>query len=91
MVVSPGTKPTKHTMKSEAYATGKLARYIFDNAMASTLFRGDETTRVMWNRALDGLTLDDPKERYTVAHAVNWLKANPYRLMTPTQCYRYNI
>lgn len=28
VVVSPSTKPTKHTMKSEAYATGKLARYM---------------------------------------------------------------
>ena len=91
VVVSPGTKQTKNTMKSEAYATGKLTRYIYNDASSSTLFKGCDTTRVMLNRVLDGLTKDDPKERWTVAHAVNSMKANPYNLSTPTQCYRYNI
>jgi serine/threonine protein kinase len=77
VVVSPGTKQTKNTMKSEAYATGKLTRYIYNDASSSTLFKGCDTTRVMLNRVLDGLTKDDPKERWTVAHAVNSMKANP--------------
>ena len=91
VIVQPGTTPNKHTMKSEAYAVGKLAGLIHGGDVTSSMFKGISSNLRVWDLCIGRLRNDDANERWTVAHAVNTLKGHPYNFETPTQCFRYNI
>ena len=77
----------KHTIKSESYSVGMLAKKIYKMDATSTLFqqnRDANSIKQCFEHALLDLTHVDPVEHRTVIHIVYILKGPPYKMETST-------
>ena len=84
----------KHTIKSESYSVGMLAKKIYRMDATSTLFQRNKDSNAIKMRfewSLAELTHVDPTERLTVTHVVHTLKGKPYFMETPNMCFRDTI
>ena len=84
----------KHTIKSESYSVGMLARKIYRMNATSTLFQRNKDSnaiKVRFEQSLAELTRVDPTERLIVTHVVHTLKGKPYFMETPNMCFRDTI
>ena len=80
-----------HTIKSESYSVGMLAKKIYRMDATSTLFQRNKDAnaiKVRFEQSLAELTRVDPTERLTVTHVVYTLKGKPYFMETPNMCFR---
>ena len=80
----------EHTIYSESFSIGALAKRIYHHAGASNLFQQNldpNSVKVQFEQALNELTRIDPKERTTITRVVNILKSPPYNLENPTICF----
>ena len=80
-----------HTIKSESYSVGMLAKKIYRMDATSTLFQRNKDAnaiKVRFEQSLAELTRVDPTERFTVTHIVHTLKGKPYFMETPNMCFR---
>ena len=80
-----------HTIKSESYSVGMLAKKIYRMDVTSTLFQRNKDAnaiKVRFEQSLAELTRVDPTERLTVTHVVHTLKGKPYFMETPNMCFR---
>ena len=81
----------KHTIYSESFSVGALAKKIYHHDSTSNLFQktpDPNSTKVWFELALNELTRVDPTERSTITRVVNLLKSPPYNLENPTMCFR---
>ena len=81
----------KHTIYSESFSVGALAKKIYHHDSTSNLFQktpNPNSTKVRFELALNELTRVDPTERSTITRVVNLLKSPPYNLENPTMCFR---
>ena len=84
----------KHTIKSESYSVGMLAKKIYRMDATSTLFQQNKDSnaiKVRFEQSLAELTRVEPTERLTVTHVVHTLKGKPYFMETPNMCFRDTI
>ena len=84
----------KHTIKSESYLVGMLAKKIYRMDATSTLFQQNKdanSVKVGFEQSLAKLTHVDPVERWTVTHLVHTLKGKSYYLETPNMCFRDTV
>ena len=80
----------KHTLYSESFFVGALAKKIYHHDSTSNLFRkipDPNSTKVRFELALNELTRVDPTERSTITSVVNLLKSPLYNLENPTMCF----
>lgn len=80
-----------HTVKSESFSVGMLARKIYKSDSTSHLFqqnRDPDSVKMRFESALTDLTHADPAARRSISEVVNILKSHPYDLRTPTMCFR---
>ena len=80
----------KHTLYSESFSVGFLAKKIYHHDSTSNLFQkppDPNSTKVWFELALNELTRVDPTERSTITRVVNLLKFPPYNLENPTMCF----
>ena len=81
----------KHTIYSESFSVGALAKKIYHHDSTSNLFQktpDPNSTKVRFELALNELTRIDPTERSTITRVVNLLKSPSYNLENPTMCFR---
>ena len=71
-----------HTIKSESYSVGMLAKKIYRMDATSNAIK------VRFEQSLAELTRVDPTERLRVTHVVHTLKGKPYFMETPNMCFR---
>ena len=84
----------KHTIKSESYLVGMLAKKIYKMDAISTLFQQNKDSnaiKVRFEQSLAELTHVDPTWRLTVTHIVHNLKDKPYFMETSNMCFRDTI
>ena len=80
-----------HTIKSESYSVGMLAKKIYRMDATSTLFQRNKDAnaiKVWFEQSLAELMRVDPTERLTVTHVIHTLKGKPYFMETPNMCFR---
>ena len=80
----------KHTIYSESFSVGALARKIYHHDATSNLFQctpDPNSIKVRFELALNELTRVDPSERSTITRVVNLLKSPPYNLENSTMCF----
>ena len=80
----------KHTIYSESFSVGALARKIYYHNATSNLFQctsDPNSTKVRFELALNELTRVDPTERSTITRVVNLLKSPLYNLENPMMCF----
>ena len=80
----------KHTIYSESFSVGALAKKIYHPDSTSNLFQktlDPNSTKVWFELALNELTRVDPTKRSTITRVVNLLKSPPYNLENPTMCF----
>ena len=81
----------KHTLYSESFSIGTLAKKIYHHNSTSNLFQktlDPNSTKVRFELALNKLTRVDPIKRSTITRVVNLLKSPPYNLENSTMCFR---
>ena len=81
----------KHTIYSESFSIGALAKKIYHHDSTSNLFQkisDPNSTKVWFELALNELTRVDPTKRSTITRVVNLLKFPSYKLENPTMCFR---
>ena len=81
----------KHTIYSESFSIGALAKKIYQHDSTSNLFQktlDPNSTKVRFELALNELIRVDPTERSTITRVVNLLKSPSYNLENPTMCFR---
>ena len=81
----------KHTIKSESYSVGMLAKKIYKMDATSIIFqqnRDANSIKLRFEHALLDLNRVDPTKRRTITHIVNTLKGPPYDIETPNMCFR---
>ena len=81
----------KHTIYSESFSVGALAKKIYHHDSTSNLFQKTpepNSTKVRFELALNELTRVDPIERSTITRVVKLLKSPSYNLENPTMCFR---
>ena len=84
----------KHTIKSESYLVGMLAKKIYKMDATSTLFqqnRDANSIKVHFEYALLDLTHVALAERRTVTHIVHILKRPFYNMETPNMYFRDTV
>ena len=84
----------KHTIKSESYSMGMLAKKIYRMDATSTLFQRNKDSnaiKVRFEQSLAELMRVEPTERLIVTHIVHTLKGKPYFIKTPNMCFRDTI
>ena len=80
-----------HTIKSESYSEGMLAKKIYRMDATSTLFQRNKDAnaiKVRFEQSLAELTRVDPTERLTITHVDHTLKGKPYFMETLNMCFR---
>ena len=80
----------KHTLHSESFSVGALAKKIYHYDSTSNLFQKTphpNSTKVRFELALNELTRVDPTKRLTITRVVNLLKSPPYNLENSTMCF----
>ena len=88
------TMAHKHTIKSESYSVGMLAKKIYRMVATSTVFQRNKDSnaiKVRFEQSLAELTCVDPIEQLTVTQVVHTLKDKPYFMETPNMCFRDTI
>ena len=84
----------KHTIYSESFSVGALAKKIYHHDATSNLFQctpDPNSTKVRFELALNELTRVDPTEISTITRVVNLLKSPPYNLENPMMCFRNTV
>ena len=84
----------KHTIKSESYLVGMLAKKIYRMDATSTLFQRNKDSnaiKVRFEQSLAELTRVEPIKRLTVTHVVRMLKGKPYFMETSNMCFRDTV
>ena len=84
----------KHTIKSESYSVGMLAKKFYRMDATSTLFQRNKDSnaiKVRFEQSQAELTRVDPSKQLTVIHVVHTLKGKPYFMETPNMCFRDTI
>ena len=80
----------KHTIKSESYSVGMLAKKIYRMDATSILFQRNKDSnaiKVRFEQSLAELTRVEPTERLIVTHVVHNLKDKPYFMETSNMCF----
>ena len=80
-----------HTIKSESYSVGMLAKKIYRMDATSILFQRNKDAnaiKVRFEQSLAELTCVDPTEWLTVTHVVHMLKGKSNFMETPNMCFR---
>ena len=80
----------KHTIYSESFSIGALAKKIYHHDATSNLFQrtsNPNSAKVRFELALNELTRVDSSARSTITRVVNLLKSPPYNLENPTMCF----
>ena len=80
-------KEHPHTLASDAYSVGWLAKQIFRDETQKDLFAHD-AIKVGFSLKLDALLEKDPKRRPTLAKVVESLMALPYNFPISDKCFR---
>ena len=84
----------KHTIKSESYSVGMLAKKVYRMDATSTLFQQDKDSnaiKVRFEQSLaETLMRIDPTKRHTITQVVHTLKSKP-NMETPNMCFRDTI
>ena len=84
----------KHTIYSQSFSVGALAKKIYHHDATSNLFQripDPNSTKVRFELALNELTRIDPSKRSITTRVVNLLKSPPYNLENPTMCFHDTV
>ena len=84
----------KHTIKSESYSVGMLAKKIYRMDATSTPFQQNKdanSIKVRFEQSIAELTRVDPAERQIVTHVVHILKGKSYYMETSNMCFRDTV
>ena len=84
----------KHTIKSESYSMGMMAKKVYRMDATSTLFQQNKdsnSVKVRFEQSLAKLTRIDLAEWHTITHVVHTLKGKPYYMETPNMCFQDTI